>query len=124
MKQGYFINDTGYVRGYGQVEEGTPNFVESETLERKAGFYLKANKARTAIEYVPIGQLSELPQALLLPAEAQIRILKAQLAATDYQVIKFIEGVLTEEKFAPIRVERAAWRAKINELEPQCKKEV
>ena len=47
----------------------------------------------------------------------QIAELKAQLAATDYKALKFMEGWLTEEEYAPIRTERQAVRDKINALE-------
>lgn len=43
--------------------------------------------------------------------------LKSKLSNTDYQAIKFSEGAMTEEEFAPIRRQRAEWRARINELE-------
>lgn len=43
--------------------------------------------------------------------------LKANLAKTDYQAIKFAEGELSEEEYAPIREDRKAWRAEINEKE-------
>lgn len=45
--------------------------------------------------------------------------LKQKLAATDYKAIKFAEGELTEEEYAPIREERRAWRDEINELEAE-----
>jgi hypothetical protein len=47
----------------------------------------------------------------------QIADLKAQLAATDYKAIKYAEGWITKEEYAPIRAERQAIRDKINELE-------
>lgn len=43
--------------------------------------------------------------------------LKRQLADTDYQAIKFAEGWLSEEEFAPIKAKRQELRNKINELE-------
>ena len=43
--------------------------------------------------------------------------LKKQLADTDYLAIKFAEGELTAEEFAPMKAQRKAWRAEINELE-------
>lgn len=46
-----------------------------------------------------------------------IEILKRQLSATDYKAIKFAEGVMTEEEYAPIRTQRQAWRDEINLLE-------
>ena len=47
----------------------------------------------------------------------QINQLKAQLAETDYKAIKFAEGWITAEEYAPIKAERQAIRQKINELE-------
>ena len=49
----------------------------------------------------------------------QIAELKAQLSATDYKAIKYAEGWLSEEEFAPVKAERQAIREKINELESQ-----
>ena len=43
--------------------------------------------------------------------------LKRQLADTDYQAIKFAEGWLSEEEFAPIKAKRQELRDRINELE-------
>ena len=47
--------------------------------------------------------------------------LKWKLDKTDYQAIKFAEGELTAEEYAPIKEQRKQWRAKINELEKQLK---
>lgn len=45
--------------------------------------------------------------------------LKIQLSSTDYKAIKFAEGWLSEEEFAPVRAERQALRNQINALEAQ-----
>ena len=55
-------------------------------------------------------------QVELLP-EQKIDELKALLEATDYKAIKYAEGWLTEEEYAPIKAQRQAWREEINELE-------
>ena len=47
----------------------------------------------------------------------QIQELKQHLAETDFQAIKFAEGELTEEEFAPVRAQRHAWREEIRRLE-------
>lgn len=52
-------------------------------------------------------------------AESRIRALKRLLTESDYKAIKFSEGVMTEQEYAPIRTQRAAWRAEINELEQE-----
>lgn len=49
-------------------------------------------------------------------AEKRIAELKQKLFDTDYRAIKFAEGELTEEEYAPYREERRAWRKEINSL--------
>jgi hypothetical protein len=49
--------------------------------------------------------------------QKQIADLKANLASTDYQAIKYAEGLLGEDEFAPIKVQRQAWRDEINALQ-------
>lgn len=55
----------------------------------------------------------------MTPEEIQIEIntCKQLLAQTDYKCLKFAEGALTEEEFAPTHAQREAWRERINELE-------
>lgn len=48
---------------------------------------------------------------------ARIWSCKKALSETDYKAIKYSDGALTEEEYAPIRVQRAAWRAEINLIE-------
>ena len=38
---------------------------------------------------------------------------------TDYIAIKFAEGEMTAEEFAPYKEQRHAWRQRINELEKE-----
>lgn len=47
----------------------------------------------------------------------QIEELRTKLSCTDYKAIKFFEGELTEEEYAPIKQQRKLWREKINNLE-------
>lgn len=52
----------------------------------------------------------------------RIAELKALLAKTDYQAIKYAEGELTAEEYADTKAQRKAWRAEINaitEVEPK-----
>ena len=46
----------------------------------------------------------------------EYKSLLAQLSASDYKAIKYVEGEYTEEEYAPIRAERAALRARAGEL--------
>ena len=47
----------------------------------------------------------------------QIAELKRKLRDSDYKAIKYADGAYTEEEYAPIRAERASWRAEINRIE-------
>lgn len=49
--------------------------------------------------------------------QKQIAHLKRELAATDYQCLKWSEGWLTDEEYAPIKAHRQELRDEINALE-------
>ena len=50
-------------------------------------------------------------------ANMRIEVLKAQLAETDYAVIKIAEGAATAADYADLIAQRQVWRAEINDLE-------
>ena len=50
-------------------------------------------------------------------AQTRIGELKNNLFETDYQVLKWKEGELTDYEFEPMRLQRKAWREEIRELE-------
>lgn len=52
----------------------------------------------------------------------EIRKLKLKLAASDFKAIKYAEGLISEEDYAPIKAERQELRAEINRLREQLKK--
>lgn len=43
--------------------------------------------------------------------------LKEELDRTDYKAIKYAEGVMTDDEYQPVGIQRQAWRHRINELE-------
>ena len=49
----------------------------------------------------------------------KIMYFKIKLAKTDYQAIKYAEGKLTIEEYAPMMAQRDEWRANINRLEAE-----
>lgn len=49
----------------------------------------------------------------------EINTLKQLLTQTDYKCLKFAEGAMTAEEFAPAKAQREEWRERINELEEQ-----
>ena len=57
------------------------------------------------------------PELECIAATQEISELKSKLAATDYIAAKISEGAATREEYTEELAERAAWRARINELE-------
>lgn len=49
--------------------------------------------------------------------QSRIAELKQYLADTDYQAIKYAEGRMIQEEYAPISNQRQMWRDEINQLE-------
>jgi hypothetical protein len=81
---------------------------------------IEEEKSRTYLTCDLVANFNPAPtQEQLAKQQAKIAIknLKMQLEATDYQAIKYAEGWLTEEEYAPIKEQRQAWRTSINELE-------
>lgn len=60
--------------------------------------------------------IASIPEPVITPEE-EIAELKAKLAATDYQAIKYAEGVLNEEEYTDMKAQRQLLRDRINELE-------
>ena len=52
-----------------------------------------------------------------IASEARIEELKRLLRASDYKAIKYAEGVISPEEYAPVKAERQAYRDEINDLE-------
>ncbi len=52
-----------------------------------------------------------------MAAQKQIAELKANLRDTDYQAIKYAEGLLTADEYAETKTLRQSWRDRINALE-------
>ena len=64
----------------------------------------------------PNGLVQEI-EDIEISKEDKIAQLKAQLDNTDYQAIKYAEGWISEEDYAPVKEQRQAWREEINILE-------
>ena len=69
-------------------------------------------------EYIEMTEeeIAEIEEQTTAP-EQQILDLKQMLNDTDYQAIKYAEGWLTDEEYAPIKAQRQEWRDEINRLE-------
>lgn len=73
-----------------------------------------------------IKDVNGVPTAVDLYTESELAIadkkkrineLKTLLQATDYQAIKYAEGEMPNEEYAPVRELRKGWRKEINDIE-------
>ena len=113
---GYFVDADGFVAsGHAEAPVDAPDFIPSAEMPCRIadGLCLKANSLRTAIVYAQIHKAA----ASKPTAQEQIVVLRDNLTSTDYQAIKFAEGEISAQQYEPIRQQRAAWRAEINNLE-------
>lgn len=60
-------------------------------------------------------------QDKIILQQYEIADLKAKLRNTDYQAIKYAEGLLSEEEYMSIKEQRQAWRDEINSLQEELK---
>ena len=112
--------ETGKVVAFGKDIEPYIEITEEERkqpLPDKYSYYCVDNgkfciKRRTPTE-------EELAKDTISNRNKEISELKAKLAQTDYQAIKFAEGWITADDYAPTKALRNSWRARINELEVQ-----
>lgn len=112
--------DTGKVVAFNKDTEPYIEITEQERLQSlpdKYSYYCVDNgkfciKRRTPTE-------EEVAKDIISNRNKEISELKAKLAQTDYQAIKFAEGWITADDYAPTKALRNSWRARINELEVQ-----
>lgn len=112
--------ETGKVVAFNKDTEPYIEIMEQERLQPlpdKYSYYCVDNgkfciKRRTPTE-------EELAKDIISNRNKEISELKAKLAQTDYQAIKFAEGWITADDYAPTKALRNSWRARINELEVQ-----
>lgn len=105
------------------VQEKTDTWIEKETVEKtnEKGEIVyeevEVEKSRTYLTCELIPQfLSEEIKAKQVK-QARISELKRLLSETDYKAIKYAEGLISEEEYLPIKLQRQAYRDEINSLE-------
>ena len=115
-----YDSKTGKVVAFNKDTEPYIEITEQERLQPlpdKYSYYCVDNgkfciKRRTPTE-------EELVKDTISNRNKEINELKAKLAETDYQAIKFAEGWITADEYAPTKTLRNSWRTRINELEAQ-----
>lgn len=113
-----FLHDTA---GWTEVDEGT-----GDRYHHAQGHYLPLGLTdgdglfNYKLEGGAVAERSDgdkLPERERLAAAAEIAECKALLASTDYIAAKLAEGAAAADEYAEQLSQRAAWRARINELE-------
>ena len=61
--------------------------------------------------------LKKIQSSPTYPYQQKINELKKKLRDTDYKAIKYAEGLISEEEYAPIKAERESYRVQIREAE-------
>lgn len=93
--------------------EWNAHIAEMEEAERQAR--IAAEEAEAATKRAEEEAYNS-PEAV---KARRISELKALLASTDYYAIKYVEGWISEEEYAPIKAQRQRWRDEINSLEAE-----
>lgn len=119
MKINYILDENNYIIGWSSfpLDLNLP-IIEVENPENiKLGFDKVENNQYISnnVAYEEYKATIEAKSILL----NQIRELKNYLASTDYQAIKYAEGELSAEEYAPVKEQRRAARAEINQLEAE-----
>ena len=115
-----YDSETGKVVAFNKDTKPYIEITEQERLQPlpdKYSYYCVDNgkfciKRRTPTE-------EELAKDAISNRNKEISELKAKLSQTDYQAIKFAEGWITADDYAPTKALRNSWRTRINELEVQ-----
>lgn len=98
--------------GWHKAIDEEPNANIDEEILNQIGINKKFDVAnKTVVNY------DNSEKIIKRDAQEKIIELKALLAQTDYQAIKYAEGQLTEAEYAEMKAQRQQWRDLINLLE-------
>jgi len=116
-KANYRLNEDGTIMEYciDPFHEGEPYIEVSEDTIIHPGFDKVING-----EYIPDPALFEadrLRREQKANVFTKISRLKSYLARSDAEIIKYVEGLLTEEDFEAVKKQRQTWREEIEKLE-------
>lgn len=101
------------------------SFTESPEMAYKMGWY-ENRISKDDVKQSDINGWTYRKEVCPMKSERDLQIevwnreifeLKEELNATDYKAIKYAEGVMTDDEYQPVGIQRQAWRHRINELE-------
>ena len=113
-----FLSD---ITGWTEIDEGEGdkyhhaqnNYLSAGLMDENGIFNYKLVDGKLMLRTAE----EKTPELEHIAAAQEISELKAKLTKTDYIAAKIAEGAATREEYAEELAERAAWRARINELE-------
>ena len=113
-----YNQETGKVISFGKDTKPYIEITEQERkqpLPDKYSYYAVVDGKFTIKRRTPT--IEELHNDDIQDINREISELKKNLFDTDYKAIKYAEGLLTDEEYVEIKVQRELWRKRINELE-------
>ena len=113
-----YNQETGKVISFGKDTQPYIEITEQERkqpLPDKYSYYAVIDGKFTIKRRTPT--IEELHNDDIQAINREISELKKKLFDTDYKAIKYAEGLLTDEEYVEIKVQRELWRKRINELE-------
>ena len=113
-----YNQETGKVISFGKDTKPYIEITEQERkqpLPDKYSYYAVVDGKFTINRRTPT--IEELHNDDIQAINREISELKKKLFDTDYKAIKYAEGLLTDEEYVEIKVQRELWRKRINELE-------
>ena len=105
------------------------SFTESPEMAYKFGWY-ENRISKDDVKQSDLNGWTYRKEACPMKSEHDLQIevwnreifeLKEELSQTDYKAIKYAEGVMTDDEYQPVGIQRQAWRHRINELEELIK---
>ena len=117
MRINYTLDENNYIIGYTIIpfDETQPSIQIDDVKKIHIGISQIINHKFVANDEQFEQVQAEKKRISILQNE--VNELNRKLASTDYEAIKFAEGEISAEDFAPIKEQRKAWRVRINELE-------
>ena len=115
----YILNSDNTIKAWTEIPfDDSKPFIEiedSETLHLNIDKILKGKLVKNKTKLNKVKTIQSNISAL----QCEIFALKKRLEETDYKLLKYMDGVLSEEEYLPIKEQRQQWRDSINELEKQ-----
>ena len=119
MKINYQLNENNYIISFCKIPfDATKPFIEVEDLDT---VHLAVSQVIDGVFYENRDLFEErtTKRNHKTQLKLQVEALKSDLQKTDYKLFKFLEGLISEEEWSVIKVQRQSYRDEINRLEAE-----